>query len=305
MTTYIIQRLLQLGLVLLGASVIVFSLTHLSGDPVLLMLPPDHKPEDYTILKRAFGFDRPVIVQYADFLSRAVRGDFGQSLNFRQPVLDLVFERLPATVELAVAGLLFALLVAVPAGIVAAVARNSLFDRLAMGVALLGQAMPLYWLGLLLILLFSVRLGWLPVSGRETPAHLVLPAVTLGAFFMARFARLTRSAMLDVLGQDFVRTARAKGLTERTVLLRHALKNAAIPLVTMLGLEIGVVIGGAVITESVFAWPGIGRLAAQAIFARDYPLLQGIVLVVATVFVLSNLAVDLVYVWLDPRIKYT
>jgi len=300
--SYVARRLLQSVLVLLGVSVIVFGLLHLTGDPTRLLLPLEAREEDVRQLRALLGLDDPLWVQYLRFLSRAVRGDFGLSFKHQVPAITLIFQTLPATLELTAAGLGLALVVAVPAGIVAALRRNSFVDAVCSVGVLLGQAMPVYWLGLLLILVFAVKLHWLPAAGREGLASLVLPAVALGAFSMARIARMARSGMLEVLAQDYVRTARAVGVRVFLVTYKYALKNAAIPLVTIVGLEFGVLLGGAVITETIFAWPGVGRLAVDAIFSRDYPLVQAIVAMLATLFVLINLAMDLLYTYLDPRI---
>ena len=304
MVSYVLRRLVQSALVLLGVSVIVFGLLHLTGDPTRLLLPLEAREEDVRQLRALLGLDDPLWVQYVRFLSRAVRGDFGVSFKHQVPALTLIRQTLPATLELTGAGLALALVVAVPAGIVAALRRNSFIDAVCSVGVLLGQAMPVYWLGLLLILVFAVKLGWLPAAGRDGPASLVLPAVALGAFSMARIARMARSGMLEVLAQDYVRTARAAGVRAFVVTYKYALKNAAIPLVTIVGLEFGVLLGGAVITETIFAWPGVGRLAVDAIFSRDYPLVQAIVAMLATLFVLINLVMDLVYTYLDPRIVF-
>ena len=304
MFAYVLRRLGQSALVLLGVSVIVFSLLHLTGDPTRLLLPLEAREEDVRQLRALLGLDDPLWVQYVRFLSRAVRGDFGVSFKHQVPALTLIFQTLPATLELTAAGLALALVVAVPAGIVAALRRNSLIDAVCSVGVLLGQAMPVYWLGLLLILVFAVKLGWLPAAGRDGLASLVLPAFALGAFSMARIARMARSGMLEVLAQDYVRTARAVGVRTFLVTYKYALKNAAIPLVTIVGLEFGVLLGGAVITETIFAWPGVGRLAVDAIFSRDYPLVQAIVAMLATLFVMINLVMDMIYTYLDPRIVF-
>ena len=304
MLGYVARRLLQSLGVLLGVSVIVFGLLHLTGDPTRLLLPLEAREEDVRQLRALLGLDDPLAVQYVRFLSRAVRGDFGLSFKHQLPALTLIFQTLPATLELTAAGLGLALVVAVPAGILAALKRNSVLDAVCSVAVLLGQAMPVYWLGLLLIMIFAVGLGWLPAAGRDGPSSLVLPAMALGAFSMARIARMARSGMLEVLAQDYVRTAPAAGIRAFIVTFKYALKNAAIPLVTIVGLEFGVLLGGAVITETIFAWPGVGRLAVDAIFSRDYPLVQAIVAVLATLFVVINLVVDLVYTYLDPRIVY-
>jgi peptide/nickel transport system permease protein len=289
--------------VAVGVSLVVFGLVHLSGDPVLLMVSSDAPPDVVATTRHALGFDRPLHRQFTDYVARAARGDLGVSLRSSLPVATLIRERLPATVELTVAALLIAVAVAIPAGIVSAVKRGSALDRLAMVGAVAGQAVPIFWLALLLIAFFGVYLRWLPVFGRGSLAHLVLPAVSLSTVILGRLARLVRSSMLEVLGQDYVRTARAKGVGEVRVLAGHALKNAAIPIVTLLGLQFAQLLGGAVVTETIFAWPGIGRLVVEAIFNRDFPVVQGVVLVVSLIFVAVNLLVDLAYVALDPRIR--
>ena len=286
-----------------GVSLVVFGLVHLSGDPVLLMVSSDAPPDVVATTRHALGFDRPLHRQFTDYVTRAARGDLGVSLRSNLPVAALIRERLPATVELTVAALLIAVAIAIPAGIVSAVKRGSALDRLAMVGAVAGQAVPIFWLALLLIAFFGVYLRWLPVFGRGSPAHLVLPAVSLSTVILGRLARLVRSSMLEVLGQDYVRTARAKGVGEVRVLAGHALKNAAIPIVTLLGLQFAQLLGGAVVTETIFAWPGIGRLVVEAIFNRDFPVVQGVVLVVSLIFVAVNLLVDLAYAALDPRIR--
>jgi ABC-type dipeptide/oligopeptide/nickel transport system permease component len=303
MKSYLLRRLLQSLFVLFGVSVVVFLILHLTGDPALLLLPPDATVEDVERFRRQMGFDDPVAVQYVRFLGGALRGDFGESLRHGEPAMALVLDRLPATFELAGAGLLIAMGLAVPAGIISAVRRNTAVDYVSTVIALLGQAMPTFWLGIMLILVFSVHLGWLPSSGRGDLAHLVLPAITLGLFTTARITRLTRSGMLEVLGQDYIRTARAKGVGEPPVVWKHALRNASIPIVTIVGIELGTLLGGSVITETIFAWPGVGRLSVQAIFNRDYPVVQAAVFILAATFVLVNFLVDIMYTYLDPRIR--
>ena len=304
MKSYILRRLWQAVLVLFGVSAVVFAILHLTGDPAALLLPPDATAEDIARFRKAMGFDDPWIVQYGRFLTGAIHGNFGESLRHGEPAMALVLERLPATFQLAGAGLLLALCLAVPAGIVSAVKRNTVIDYFSTVVALLGQAMPTFWLGIMLILVFSVHFNWLPSSGRGDLQHLVLPAVTLGLFTTARITRLTRSGMLEVLGQDYIRTARAKGVSEQPVVWKHALKNASIPIVTIVGIELGTLLGGSVITETIFAWPGVGRLSVQAIFNRDYPVVQAAVFILASTFVVVNFLVDLAYTWLDPRIRF-
>ena len=305
MATYIRRRLLQSVIVVFGVSVLVFFLLRLApGDPVLMLLAESAGPEQIAEARAKWGLDKPIYVQYGVFLSQAVRGDLGNSLFFQQPALEVLMERMPATLQLSAVALFFSLSIAIPVGLLSALKRDTIWDYLGTNLAMLGQALPPYWLGIMLILIFSVALGWFPTSGRGTWKHLVLPAVTLGSVLMALITRLVRSGMLDVLSEDYVRTARAKGLPERTVIIRHALRNILIPLVTVIGLQLGALFGGAVITESIFAWPGVGRLALQAISARDYPLVQASVLVISVVYVFLNLAVDLIYVYLDPRIRY-
>jgi ABC-type dipeptide/oligopeptide/nickel transport system permease component len=305
MGAYIRRRLLQSLFVVWGVSVLVFFLLRLApGDPVVMLLAETASPEQIAAARAKWGLDKPIPVQYAVFLGRALQGDLGDSLFFQQPAIEVLFERMPATLQLSGAALLFSLAVAIPMGLLSALRRDTIWDYLGTGLAMIGQAIPPYWLGIMLILLFSVSLGWFPTSGRGTVWHLVLPAITLGSVLMALITRLVRSGMLDVLSEDYVRTARAKGLTERVVIIRHALRNILIPLVTVIGLQLGALFGGAVITESIFAWPGVGRLALQAISARDYPLVQASVLIISVVYVFLNLAVDLLYVYLDPRIRY-
>jgi len=300
---YLVQRLAWALVLLVATTLAVFVVVHLSGDPTALYVGPEGTRADYEMVRAALGFDRPLPEQYGRFLARAVRADFGRSLRHQQPTLPLVLERFPVTLRLALAAMLLAMLLAVPLGILSALRRNSLLDSCAMTFALSGQCMPTFWLGILLILVFGVNLGWVPVYGGEGLRALALPAVTLGVWAMARTARITRSSMLEVLPQDFVRTARAKGISEWGVILRHGLRNGAIPIVTALGLELGNLLGGAVITEAVFAYPGIGRLAVEAVVNKDIPLLQAVVFTIATALILLNVAVDLLYMVLDPRVR--
>ncbi|PYM94466.1 MAG: ABC transporter permease [Candidatus Rokuibacteriota bacterium] len=303
MIAYLVQRLAWALVLLVVTTLAVFVVVHLSGDPTALYVGPEGTRADYEMVRAALGFDRPLPDQYGRFLARAVRADFGRSLRHQQPTLPLVLERFPATLRLALAAMLLAMLLAVPLGILSALRRNSLLDSCAMTFALSGQCMPTFWLGILLILVFGVNLGWVPVYGGEGLRALALPAVTLGVWAMARTARITRSSMLEVLPQDFLRTARAKGISEWGVILRHGLRNGAIPIVTALGLELGNLLGGAVITEAVFAYPGIGRLAVEAVVNKDIPLLQAVVFTIATALILLNVAVDLLYMVLDPRVR--
>jgi|SRR5580704_7339434 peptide/nickel transport system permease protein len=301
-----LRQIMQASIVLLNVSIVVFVLVRVvPGDPARLMLGMEATDEAVRAARTQFGFDRPFYVQYAQFIGGALRGDLGQSVRFRRPVGDLLRETFPATVELALAATLIALALAVPAGIYAAVHRGGLLDRALMAGTLIGQAMPIFWLGIMLITLFSVRLGWLPTSGRGSLAQLVMPSVTLSTYVMALLARLTRSNMLDVLREHYVRTARAKGLREIVIVHKHALMSAALPIITVLGLQVGALLSGAVVTETVFNWPGIGTLALRAIQQRDYPVVQGVVLVSAALFVLINGTVDVAYRYLDPRIRLT
>jgi len=305
MTRYIMRRLLSLIPILFGVTLIVFLvLKFVPGDPAQMAAGPDATREEVENVRRALGLDKPLHVQYVTFLWNAMHGDFGRSLRTRRIVLEEVGERFPYTVLLALAATLVSLVVGIPAGIISAVKRYSIWDNLSMVGALLGVSLPGFWLGLMLMLAFSVQLGWFPTSGAESPRHLVLPAVTLGLGSAAMVARQTRSAMLDVLNQEYIRTARAKGLHEQAVIMRHGLKNALIPVVTVVGLQMGAMLAGTVLIEMVFAWPGIGRLLIQSIGYRDFPMVQACILLLATTFVLINLAVDVLYVYLDPRIKY-
>jgi ABC-type dipeptide/oligopeptide/nickel transport system permease component len=289
----------------LGVTVIVFMLVQMAGDPVLIALSGTAATEqDLQELRDELGYNDPLLVQYYRYIGQAVRGDLGKSLRFKQPALDLVMERMPATVQLAVAALLFALVIALPVGVLSAVKRHTWIDHGGMLLALLGQSIPLFWLGIMLVLVFAVELRWFPPGGAGSWKHLVLPAITLGAYPMARIARLTRSSLLEVINQEYINTARAKGLREFRVITRHAMRNAALPVVTVVGLMFGTLMGGAVVTETIFAWPGVGLLTIQAIQNRDFPLVQAAVLVVAVAFIFVNLSVDLLYAYLDPRIRY-
>jgi peptide/nickel transport system permease protein len=303
MGPWVARKVLHTLFVALGVVTLVFAALRLSGDPASTMLPGDASVDELAALRHALGLDQPLAVQYVQFLAGAVRGDFGESIRHQQPAFGLVLERLPATFELAFAALALSVVIALPLGILAAIYRGRAVDMLAMGFAVVGQATPFFWMGIMLILVVSVELRWLPTSGRGGPEHLVLPALTLATHFAAVLARLTRTSMLEVLGQPYVKTARAKGLPERSVVLAHALKNAAVPVVTLVGLQFGTLLGGAVVTETIFAWPGVGRLAVQSIFVRDYPVVQAGVLVLALSFVAINLLVDVLYATLDPRIR--
>lgn len=305
MYQYIVRRLLLTVPVIIGVSIIVFSIIRLlPGDPARALAGVQATPEYIEQVRERYGLNDPLYVQYGRFMGGLVTGDLGTSTFSRRPVTTEIAERFPRTLTLATISLIIATIVGVSAGIVSATRRNSLFDNASMFVALVGVAAPVFWMALMLQLLFSVQLRWLPATGMGSPAHLVLPSITLGMASAALMARITRSSMLDVLRQDFITTARAKGLGERVVIYKHALKNALIPVVTVLGLQFGILLGGAVLTETVFAWPGVGRLLVDAILRRDYPVVQGTVMLLALLFVIINLVVDVIYAYLDPRIHY-
>ena len=305
MGAYIRRRLIQSVVVVWGVSVLVFFLLRLApGDPVSLLLVESASPEQIADAKAKWGLDKPIPVQYAVFLGRALQGDLGDSLFFQEPAIEVLMERMPATLQLSAAALLFSLSVAIPIGLLSALKRDTFWDYLGTGLAMLGQAIPPYWLGIMLILVFSVALGWFPTSGRGTLSHLVLPAITLGSVLMALVTRLVRSGMLDVMNEDYVRTARAKGLPVRRVIGLHALRNALIPVVTVIGLQIGTLLAGAVLTETIFSWPGVGKWLVESINRRDYPALQGGILLISSVVILVNVAVDLLYGLINPRIRH-
>jgi ABC-type dipeptide/oligopeptide/nickel transport system permease component len=305
MTRYIIRRLALSFVVLIGVSILVFGLIHLApGDPARLMLYDTAPEEEVQAMRKTLGLDQPLYLQYWLFLSKALRGDLGRSLYYKEPALRIILEHMPATAELTFAALLVSLAVAVPMGIVSAVRRDTVWDYAGMLLATIGQATPVFWLGLMFILLFSVQWTVLPSSGRGGIDNLLMPAVTLGAPLMALVTRLVRSGMLDILGEDYIRTARAKGLPNPAIVYRHALRNMLIPLITVVGLQLGALLGGAVITETIFAWPGVGRLVVTAITARDYPLVQAATLLVSVYFVGINLLLDVLYVYIDPRIRF-
>ncbi|TMF01925.1 MAG: ABC transporter permease [Chloroflexi bacterium] len=326
MSRYVVKRVLHTLLVLLGVSLMTFALIHMTpGDPVLVMLGTDATPSELDRLRHLLGLDQPLYVQYAQYLGRLLTGQMGDSIFQHQAVSKLIGDRFPATVELTLAAMSIAVVLGMLTGVISAVVPYSLFDVTAMLIALAGVAMPVFWLGMLAILLFSLQLGWLPSFGRGEPfvqavqywfrtgdpsdvvdslRHIVLPALTLGAFSAALISRLVRSALLEVLGQDYVRTARAKGLAQAPVIAQHALPNALIPVITVIGLQVGTLLGGAVLAETIFAWPGMGRLLIQAISQRDYPLVQGIVMVTALAVSIINVIVDLLYATINPRVRY-
>ena len=303
MIAYLLRRLALVALVLLGVVTIVFFAQRLSGDPVGLLLPVDATQQQRDELAHELGLDRPLPLQYARFVADMARGDLGFSYRQQRPALALVLERLPSTLLLAGASLALATVLSIPLGILAAVRRDSWIDTAASFVSVIGQATPIYWLGLLLILLFSVQLRWLPSMGGDSFAALVLPVASLAVYSMARITRITRSAVLDTLSQDYVRTLRAKGLGEASLLFKHVLRNSSVPIVAMIGLQLGGLLGGAVLVESVFSWPGIGRLAVGAVQARDFPVVQAVTLIAAALFALVNLAIDLICAALNPQIR--
>ncbi|HQZ91303.1 MAG TPA: ABC transporter permease [Thermomicrobiales bacterium] len=302
------HRVLQMLIAVFGISVIVFIITNMIGDPVNVLLPPETPYEQREIYREQMGFNRPLIVQYADFFSSAVRGDFGKSFRAERPALSIVMERMPATLLLTVSGTIVATIIAIPMGILSAYKRHTIWDNISTLFVVAGQAMPIFWLGLMLIIIFGVNLKWLPPSGYgemgiDRLKHLILPTIVLGVFLAPVTERLVRSGMLDALTQDYVRTARAKGLNERVVLSRHAFRNTMIPVITVLGLQFGQLLGGAVITETVFAWPGVGLLAIDSIRNADFPVTQAAVVTLAVIISLVNLLVDLVVGMIDPRIR--
>jgi peptide/nickel transport system permease protein len=333
MFRYFVKRLLTVVPVLIGVSMLVFGFIRLiPGDPAVTMLGERATPENTARLREQLGLNRPIHEQYLVFVGNALRGDLGTSVLRQEPVTREIIRRFPATIELSLGAILVALVIGVPAGIISAVRRNTWFDAGSMLVALTGVSMPIFWLALMLIFVFAVVLHWFPSGGRlaatsdfkpitnlllldtllrgnlesfiEALRHLALPAIALGTIPMAIVARMTRSSMLEVLNHDYIRTARAKGLQERVVMVRHALRNALLPVITVIGLQVGILLSGAILTETVFAWPGIGRWLVDAIYARDYPIVQGVTLFIAIVFVVINLAVDVLYTWVDPRVRF-
>lgn len=304
MLGYLLSRLLSAVFVVLGVSCFVFMLIHLvPGDPVELMLGESARPADREALRSALGLDQPLLTQFFNFIANLIQFDLGQSIHQRIAISEILTERIPATLQLAVVSLLFALIIALPLGVVAALKRGSRWDQLAMGFSLIGVSIPNFWMGPLLILIFAVGLGWLPVSGKESALSIVLPALTLGTAMAAILARMVRSTLLEVLGEDYIRTARAKGLTEGQVVWKHGLRNALLPLITLIGLQLGTLLGGAVITETIFSWPGVGQLTIEAIQKRDYPVVQACVLLISLSYVIVNMATDVIYALIDPRIR--
>lgn len=305
MTKYIIKRLLQTIFVLLGVSAVAFVIVRLSGDPLSLFLSSGATAEQEEAMRTRLGLNDPLVVQYIRFLWQVLHGDFGDSLFYKQPAIELILNRLPATVQLTISGALLATVVGIPLGVIAAVKKNTAVDNIVRVFAVLGQAIPSFWLGLMLILIFSVKLHLLPTSGRGSFEQLIMPSITVGLFSMASVLRLTRSTMIEALKTDYIRTAKAKGLRRGRIVMLHALKNSLLPVITTVSLEVGHLLGGTLLTETIFSWPGIGSLAVQAINNRDYPIVQAAVILTAFMFVLVNLAVDLLYAAIDPRIDVT
>jgi peptide/nickel transport system permease protein len=303
MGPYLLRRFVHTFLVVLGVITLVFVLIRLSGDPASLYMPEDATPAEIEAYRERMGWNKPIYEQFGIYIWRLLHADFGMSLRHNEPALGLILERVPATLELTGVAFFFALIVAIPVGVLSGVRRNSLLDSVARVFALVGQCMPNFWLGILLILFFAVKMHWLPAYGRGDVKNLILPGATLGLSMVATTMRLLRSSVLDVLGEDHVRTARAKGLREGSVVMHHVLKNAAIPVITVIGLELGALLSGSIITETVFAYPGMGRLAVQAIAMRDFPVVQAFVAVSAVIYAVANLAVDLLYTVVDPRIR--
>ncbi|CAB1059826.1 ABC transporter, permease protein 1 (cluster 5, nickel/peptides/opines) [Olavius sp. associated proteobacterium Delta 1] len=305
MLNYLIKRLLSTIPVLIGISLLLFIMLRLlPGDPAQVLAGQMATPQEIENIRRQLGLDRPIYEQYANYLSLLVRFDLGRSARTQNPVTEEIWARLPNTLLLAVVAISLACLFGIPAGIISAVRPYSWIDYLVTTSALFGMSMPVFWLGLMLVVLFSVILKWLPAGGTGSWQHVILPSFTLATFVVAFIARMTRSTMLETLSQDFTTTARSKGLQERVVVIKHALKNAMIPIITVVGLQFGLVLGGAVLTETVFAWPGLGRLIYDSILARDYPVIQGTILIFALLYIMVNLAVDLIYALVDPRIRY-
>jgi ABC-type dipeptide/oligopeptide/nickel transport system permease component len=304
MYRYFLVRLIQSVLLLFGVLLLVFAMVRVTGDPARLMMPREASPEQIEAFREAMGFNRPIIVQFIDFMSGAVMGDFGKSLHFKIPALSLVLERLPATVELAGVGLLMAVGIAIPLGLIGGFNPGSFIDSLGRGLALFGQSIPNFWLALIMILLFAVKLGWFPSFGRDDWKSVIMPAFVLGLPTMGQLVRLTRSAVLEVRGEDFIRTAHSKGLEPRVIYTKHVLRNVAIPLVSVIGVQFGYMLGGSIYIETIFAWPGMGQLIEQAIGWRDFYLVQAIAFFTSLVVLAINLLTDVAYAIIDPRIRY-
>lgn len=305
MQRYIAQRLLQGIFLLFLVAAIVFFLGRFTGNPADLMLPEDATPEDRAELIKTLGLDRPYYEQFYIFIINAIQGDLGKSIRYRQPTIEIFFDRLPNTLKLVPGTMILALLMAIPLGILSAIHRGTIIDRISGAIAVFGIATPNFWLGILLIYIFSVKLGWLPSARMGSFEHYILPTITLGTFLVAGFMRLIRSSMLEVLDTEFVKLARIKGLSETIVVWKHCLRNALIPVLTLIGVFMAALVTGAIVTETVFAWPGIGRLTFEAVLFRDYPLLQAVVILDAILILLINLLVDILYAYIDPRIRYS
>jgi peptide/nickel transport system permease protein len=303
MGSYIIRRLLQSLIVILGVIIITFLISRVLGDPVALLLPPEATPEQRAFLTKDLGLDRPLYVQLLVYVGKVLKGDFGQSFRHQEPAMKLLLDRVPASLYLSLVATFISIIIAIPLGIISAIKRGTIFDRIGMTLALFGQSIPAFWAGIMMILLFAVKLGWFPPSGYGGPKHVFLPALTLAFFFAAATARLTRSSVLDVLDMDYVRYARLKGVPELIVIMRHVIRNTFITILNIVALQLGLLLGGAVITEFIFSWPGIGRLSLDAIYNRDYPVIQATVVVAAAFFVVINLAVDIIYIATDPRVS--
>ena len=303
MWRYVLHRCLQAIVVLLGVTFVVFLIIHLRGDPSVLLLPANATVEQEMIFKAKWGLDQPFIIRYWNFIKNAIHGDFGQSLYYHAPAISLVFDRMPATIELAVISTILSVIVGVPLGVFAAIKKNSIFDFFARIIALLGQAIPTFWFGIMMIILFSLKLHWLPTSGRGEFGNLIMPVIAAGLFAMASITRISRNSMLEVLNEDYIRTAKAKGLTSTRIFFLHGLKNAILPVITMIGMEFGSLLGGAVVIETIFAWPGVGQLAVNGIYNRDFPVVLAAVTLTAFIFIVVNLVIDILYCLIDPRIK--
>ena len=304
MQRYLLSRLFQAVAILFGVLLLVFFMVHATGDPATLMMPREASPQEIQAFRHAMGFDRPLLVQFLSFMKGVAIGDFGNSLYYKMPALPLILERLPATLELACVGLLIAMMVGIPLGLAAAAMPGSRWDTIARAMGLLGQSLPNFWLALVMIILFAVKLGWLPSFGRDEPTSVIMPALVLALPTMGALVRLTRSSVLEIRGEDYVRSAYGKGLSSRQVYLRHILRNAAMPLVSVIGVQFGYMLGGSIIIETIFAWPGMGTLIADAVGHRDFLLLQSIAFFTSVVIVMLSLLTDVVYSLLDPRIRY-
>lgn len=303
MGPYIARRIFQSLIVIFGVIIITFLISRVLGDPVVLLLPPEATPEQRAFLTKDLGLDRPLYVQLLVYVGKVLKGDFGQSFRHQEPAMKILMERVPASLYLSLVATFISVIIAIPLGIISAIKRGTIFDRIGMTLALFGQSIPAFWAGIMMILLFAVKWGWFPPSGYGGLKHVFMPALTLAFFFSAAVARLTRSSVLDVLDMDYVRYARLKGVPEFVVIIRHVLRNSFITILNIVALQLGLLLGGAVITEFIFSWPGIGRLSLDAIYNRDYPVIQATVVVAASFFVVINLLVDIIYSATDPRVS--